>query len=96
MPIIPDFSDGSVYSCSDDGSFFLRVSVTPGKYIDKLLSNDGLICKADFRSVITKALQENPDFTVVGKISSSSVEDGCMTASFSLTNGEMEKMCDAN
>lgn len=96
MTIIPDYSDGSVYSYSDDGSFFLRVSVKPEKYIDKLLNNDGLICKADFRSVITKAAAVNPDFSVVGEITSASVEEGYMTAYFSLSEEEMEKMWDAD
>lgn len=82
MSIIPDFSDGSVYSFSDDGSFFRRVSVTPEKYIEKLIDNDGIICKADFRSVITKAIPEDPDFTVVGEVTSGSVEEGYMTAYF--------------
>ena len=95
LNIIPDFSDGSVYSYSDDGSFFLRVSVKPEKYIDKLLKNDGLVCKADFRSVITKAAEENPDFTVVGEITSASVEEGYMTAYFSLSEEEMGKMWDS-
>ena len=75
LSIIPDFSDGSVYSCSDEGSFFLRVSVKPEKYIEKLSDNDAIICKADFRSVITKANEENPDFTVVGEITSSWLYD---------------------
>ena len=96
MSIIPDFSDGSVYSYSDDGSFFLRVSVKPEKYIDNLLNSDGLVCKADFRSVITKAAEENPDFTVVGEITSASVEEGYMTASFTLSEEEMEKIWDAD
>ena len=96
MSIIPDFSDGSVYSFSDDGSFFLRVSVTPEKYIEKLSEKDGFICKADFRSVITKDSPENPDFTVVGEITSVSVEEGCMTAYFDLAEDVMEKMWDAD
>ena len=96
LSIIPDFSDGSVYSYGIDGSFFLRVSVTPEKYIEKLSGNDGLICKADFRSVITKATQENPDFSVVGEISSASVEEGYMTALFTLSKDEMEKIWDAD
>ena len=75
LGIIPDFSDGSVYSCSDEGSFFLRVSVKPEKYIEKLSDKDAIICKADFRSVITKANEENPDFTVVGEITSSWLYD---------------------
>ena len=96
MSIIPDYSDGSVYSYSDDGSFFLKVSVTPKTYIDKLINNGGFVCKADFRSVITKAAEENPDFTVVGEITSASVEEGYMTASFTLSEEEMEKMWDAD
>ena len=92
LSIIPDFSDGSVLSYSDDGSFFLRVSVTPENYIDKLLNGDGLICIADFRSVISKASPENHDFSVVGEISSASVEEGYLTASFTLTEDEMKKM----
>ena len=92
LNIIPDFSDGSVYSCSDEGSFFLRVSVKPEKYIDKLLNNDGLVCKADFRSVITKANAENPDFTVVGEITSGSVEEGYMTVYFELAEDEVAKL----
>lgn len=94
--IIPDFSDGSVYSFSDDGTFILRVGVTPEKYIDKLSNDDDIICKAYFRSVITKASQENPDFTVVGDITSASVEDGYLTAVFTLSEGEMEMMCYAD
>ena len=92
LSIIPDYSDGSVYSYSDDGSFFLRVSVTPAKYIDKLLNSDGLVCKADFRSVITKANAENPDFTVVGEITSSFVEGGYMTVYFELAEDEVAKL----
>ena len=96
LSIIPDYSDGSVYSFSDDGSFFLRVSVTPKKYIDKLLNSDGLVCKADFRSVITKAAPEDPDFTVVGEITSVSVEEGYMTTYFTLTKDEMTRLHDAD
>lgn len=96
LNIIPDFSDGSVYSYSNNGSFFLRVSVTPEKYIEKLSGNDGLICKADFRSVITKATLENSDFTVVGEIASASVEEGYLTASFTLNEDEMKKIWDAD
>ena len=92
LSIIPDFSDGSVYSYSDDGSFFLRVSVKPEKYIDNLLNNDGLVCKADFRSVITKAIPEDPDFTVVGEITSGSAEEGYMTTYFELTEDELAKL----
>lgn len=92
LNIIPDFSDGSVYSFSDDGSFFLRISVTPKTYIDKLINNDGLVCKADFRSVITKAIPENPDFTVVGKIASASVEEGYMTTCFELGEEKLTKL----
>lgn len=95
LSIIPDFSDGSVYSFSDDGSFFLKVTVTPKAYIEKLTNTDSFICKADFRSVITKATLENPDFTVVGKIASASVEEGYMTVSFTLTEEEMGKMREA-
>lgn len=95
LSIIPDFSDGSVYSFSDDGSFFLKVTVTPKAYIEKLTNTDSFICKADFRNVITKATPENPDFTVVGKIASASVEEGYMTASFTLTEEEMGKMREA-
>ena len=96
LSIIPDFSDGSVCSFSDDGSFFLKVTVTPKAYIEKLTNTDSFICKADFRNVITKATPENPDFTVVGKIASASVEEGYMTASFTLTEDEMEKMREAD
>ena len=96
LGIIPDFSDGSVHSCSDEGSFFLRVSVKPEKYIDKLLNSDGLVCKADFRSVITKAAPEDPDFTVVGEITSVSVEEGYMTTYFTLTKDEMTRLHDAD
>ena len=96
LSIIPDYSDGSVYSYSDDGSFFLRVSVTPAKYIDKLLNSDGLVCKADFRSVITKAAPEDPDFTVVGEITSVSVEEEYMTTYFTLTKDEMTRLHDAD
>lgn len=96
MSIIPDFSDGSVYSFSDDGSFLLRVSVTPEKYIEKLIDNDGIICMADFRSVITKATPENPDFTVIGEITSGSVEEGYLTASFALAEDEMKKMLESD
>lgn len=92
LSIIPDFSDGSVYSCSDEGSFFLRVSVKPEKYIEKLSDNDAIICKADFRSVITKANAENPDFTVVGEITSSFVEGGYMTVYFELAEDEVAKL----
>lgn len=95
LSIIPDFSDGSVYSFSYDGSFFLKVTVTPKAYIEKLTNTDSFICKADFRSVITKATPENPDFTVVGKIASASVEEGYMTVSFTLTEEEMGKMREA-
>lgn len=96
LSIIPNFSDGSVYSFSDDGSFFLKVTVTPKAYIEKLTNTDSFICKADFRSVITKATPENPDFTVVGKITSASVEEGYMTASFTLSEVEMGKMLEAD
>lgn len=97
LDIIPDFSDGSVYSYSvDDGSFFLRISVTPKKYIEKLCGSDGLVCRADFRSVITKATTASLDFTIVGEISSAFVEEGYMTAAFTLSKDEMEKMRDAD
>ena len=89
LSIIPDFSDGSVYSCSDEGSFFLRVSVKPENYIQKLSDNDAIVCKADFRRVMTKANEENPDFTVVGEITSASVEEGYITNYFKLAEDEV-------
>lgn len=92
LSIIPDFSDGSVYSYSDDGSFFLRASVTPGKYIDKFGNDGKYIYRADFRKVITKVSPEASDFSVIGEISSASVEETYLTASFTLSKDEMGKM----
>lgn len=96
MSIIPDFSDGSVYSYSNDGSFFLRISVSPEEFLANIENNDSFICKADFRCMITKATTEYSDFTIIGKITSASVEEGYMTTFFTLTKDEMVKLQEAD
>ena len=92
MSIMPDFPDGSVYSYSDDGSFFLGVTVTPAKYIDKFGNDGTFIYRADFRKKIADASPENREFSVTGEILSSSVEEGYLTALFSLSEDEMIRM----
>ena len=39
MHIIPDFNDGSVYSFSDNGVFFLRIAVTPEEHLSRFEDN---------------------------------------------------------
>lgn len=88
LSIIPDYSDGSVHSCSDDGSFFLRVSVTPEKYLSEF-SNDGkYVYKADFRKVTAKSLPEGGDFSVTGEVSASFEKEGYMTVAFTIADAE--------
>lgn len=93
MSIIPDYSDGSVYNCSDDGSFFLRVAVTPEKYLGKF-SNDGkYIYRADFRKVTTRAeSEEGSDFSAVGEVTAAFEDEGYMTVAFTIGSVEATDM----
>lgn len=75
---------------------FCHSFVQADKYLDKFGNDGKYIYRADFRKVITKASPEETDFSVIGEISSTSVEEGCLTASFMLTEDEMEKMWDAD
>ncbi len=93
MSIIPDYSDGSVNNCSDNGSFFLRVAVTPEKYLGKF-SNDGkYIYRADFRKVTTRAeSEEGSDFSVTGEVTAAFEDEGYMTVAFTIGSVEAADM----
>lgn len=93
LSILPDFPDGSVYAPSDDGSFFLRIDVTPEESLSLFEKDSTLIYSADFCKESGNATTTNsPDFTVAGKLSTISVGEGFITVLFSLSKDMMDKL----
>ena len=93
MAIIPDYSDGSVHTCSDDGSFFLRVAVTPEKYLGKFCNDGKYIYRADFRKVTTRAeSEEGSDFLATGEVTAAFEDEGYLTVAFTIGSVEAADM----
>lgn len=91
LNIIPDFSDGSVYSHNrSDGAFFLKVAVTPKERLRNFESDSSLFYSADFHTTITKASPDSSYFTVSGQLTSITEEEGYMTISYTLSDAEMD------
>ncbi|MCQ2174695.1 MAG: InlB B-repeat-containing protein [Bacteroidales bacterium] len=89
LSILPDYPDGSVYSCDNDGTFFLNIAVKPGERIRSFTNSGKFTYTAHFKRAMDKSIEDGENFSVPGEVTASFPDEGYMTLEFNLGEGAM-------